>query len=1065
MEKYNKQKVIGSGAFGQAWLVQSKTDGKKFVMKEIKIAKMGKKERDDSRKEVKVLSEMKHPYIVSYIESFEDASSLFIIMDFCDGGDLHSRIQAQRGVYFPEEQILDWFIQITLALKHVHDRKVLHRDIKSQNVFLTSSGSAKLGDFGIAKVLNTTCELARTQIGTPYYLSPEICQQRPYNNKSDVWSLGCVLYELTTLKHAFDANNMNGLMMKIIRGSFNPVPLKFSADLRTLIALTLRREPRERPSINTILKKPFISRRISKHLPDEVHQAEFGHTVLHGQHLSLDGAQANPVAIGRPVVTPKPNVIHPPPASARPSSAASRASAHEPLKVYPRPSSATPGSAARASQEKKVIEKNPKPAIAVDKEGEIEKRRRELAKLKEQREKQLKEEADILVKKQQKANIQRDRDRNRFLYSNSDPDPTDVNKQRATPPVIGQPKVNPVSVPSSARSSATPSPVPSTPKAGNYEQFHDLLDEHKQKMAEGERNLDEWNKINQPQKPNPQVQVYQTPVRASHNLRPTPGANVGRPASAKNDYLENKQQAQVNKARGQGDYAGGAAVALNPIGQLAAINRNLDEIRRKNLAGKRDVNHKPPMAYRKPLVNKPPAINQADERFRSAYDHDIVIAQKEKEKQAEEALKKIEPVNNNLTELLNNIGARPSSANQVRKDSILQEINRRSVQENWHEKGGPPKGRPQWNQQVRLDSAVLSRQSVMNDSCAPDLSIQGQAMNLANPIPSNRPQWGAAPRDTLINALEHANAHESTIASTVQKDAFEFNLQPLHNRLSSSQKNETYVISSPKASTGATETRKDSMENHTVDKDLDKTLTTQSNEPSKKDELAEFLTTGRLDAKNKRLLRTVSNPELHKIDEVPEESTLKSTKLNRSLADITDSLDDPPLFSSTRKEATPSSSSDSSANEDKSMSDDDEDDDFHSLSLAYQSVLIEDNEEENEKKMKHAASEPILKAGKKGKSIPSEVNADDNNDDDDEMWCNQEDEDNLKHRLQLDQEKEEQLRQVLGNETFEIVREALKKDECEVPDVSSLIPEAKRDLFDSAALLTLITMNARLAKK
>ncbi|UJR13866.1 hypothetical protein I4U23_000874 [Adineta vaga] len=416
MEKYNKQKVIGTGAFGQAWLVQSKIDAKKFVMKEIKIAKMGKKEREDSRKEVKVLSEMKHPYIVSYIESFEDATSLFIIMDFCDGGDLHSRIQAQRGVVFNEEQILDWFIQITLALKHVHDRKVLHRDIKSQNVFLTSSGSAKLGDFGISKVLNTTCELARTQIGTPYYLSPEICQQRPYNNKSDVWSLGCVLYELTTLKHAFDANNMNGLMLKIIRGSFNPIPTRFSADLRGLIALMLRREPRERPSVNTILKKPFISCRIPKHLADEVHQAEFDHTVLHGQRLSLDGAHPSPLP--RPSSVPKSNVISPSPAFVRPSSAASRVSAREAAKVNvdhspikPTPF-ATPGGAIRASQEKKV---NQKQVFAVDKESEIEKRRRELDKQKEIRDKQIKKEAESLVKKQQKsienerkANILRD---------------------------------------------------------------------------------------------------------------------------------------------------------------------------------------------------------------------------------------------------------------------------------------------------------------------------------------------------------------------------------------------------------------------------------------------------------------------------------------------------------------------------------------------------------------------------------------------------------------------------------------------------------------------------------
>ena len=98
-------------------------------------------------------------------------------------GDLYKHINAQRGRLFPEDQILNWFVQLCLALKHVHDRKILHRDIKSQNVFLTKRGVVKLGDFGIARVLNSTVELARTCIGTPYYLSPEICENKPYNNK------------------------------------------------------------------------------------------------------------------------------------------------------------------------------------------------------------------------------------------------------------------------------------------------------------------------------------------------------------------------------------------------------------------------------------------------------------------------------------------------------------------------------------------------------------------------------------------------------------------------------------------------------------------------------------------------------------------------------------------------------------------------------------------------------------------------------------------------------------------------------------------------------------------
>ena len=164
---------------------------------------------------------------------------------------------------FAEEQILDWTVQLCLAIKHVHDRKILHRDLKCQNIFLTKKGEfccaasvrvtgagmIKLGDFGIAKVLQHTQDLAQTAIGTPYYLyalllwatcahrrsSPEICESKPYNNKSDIWSLGCILYELATLKHAFEAGNMKGLMMKILRGTYPPVPTTYSPGLRDLI--------------------------------------------------------------------------------------------------------------------------------------------------------------------------------------------------------------------------------------------------------------------------------------------------------------------------------------------------------------------------------------------------------------------------------------------------------------------------------------------------------------------------------------------------------------------------------------------------------------------------------------------------------------------------------------------------------------------------------------------------------------------------------------------------------------------------------------------------------------
>nr|XP_030701089.1 serine/threonine-protein kinase Nek1 isoform X2 [Globicephala melas] len=275
MEKYVRVQKIGEGSFGKAILVKSTEDGRQYVIKEINISSMSSKEREESRREVAVLANMKHPNIVQYRESFEENGSLYIVMDYCEGGDLFKRINAQKGILFQEDQILDWFVQICLALKHVHDRKILHRDIKSQNIFLTKDGTIQLGDFGIARVLNSTVELVRTCIGTPYYLSPEICENKPYNNKSDIWALGCVLYEMCTLKHAFEAGNMKNLVLKIISGSFPPVSLHYSYDLRSLLSQLFKRNPRDRPSVNSILEKGFIAKRIEKFLSPQLIAEEF----------------------------------------------------------------------------------------------------------------------------------------------------------------------------------------------------------------------------------------------------------------------------------------------------------------------------------------------------------------------------------------------------------------------------------------------------------------------------------------------------------------------------------------------------------------------------------------------------------------------------------------------------------------------------------------------------------------------------------------------------------------------------------------------------------------------
>jgi len=193
---------------------------------------------------------------------------------------LQTKIKEQKGRYFSETQIIDWFTQICLAIKHIHDKKILHRDLKSQNVFLTKNGLVKLGDFGIAKCLNYTLEKAKTVVGTPYYLSPEIVENRPYSFKSDIWSLGVLLYEMTCLKMPFDASSLPMLYVKIIRGAYNHVPTTYSRDLRSLIGMMLCVDSEKRPSINDILRLPYVKSRIRNFLSEMEFNSEFSSTLL-----------------------------------------------------------------------------------------------------------------------------------------------------------------------------------------------------------------------------------------------------------------------------------------------------------------------------------------------------------------------------------------------------------------------------------------------------------------------------------------------------------------------------------------------------------------------------------------------------------------------------------------------------------------------------------------------------------------------------------------------------------------------------------------------------------------
>ena len=186
MELYEVVKSIGSGNFGQVYLVRHKYEGRNYVVKKIKTRDMPESEREKTEQEVRLLKKLRHANIVAYKDSYIDREQfLCIVMVNCEGGDMYSKIKSVKGKKFTEAQILEWLAQILLALLYLHERRILHRDLKTQNIFLKNS-KIRLGEFGIAKVLDGTRDFANTCIGTPYYMSPELFKNKPYSYKSDV---------------------------------------------------------------------------------------------------------------------------------------------------------------------------------------------------------------------------------------------------------------------------------------------------------------------------------------------------------------------------------------------------------------------------------------------------------------------------------------------------------------------------------------------------------------------------------------------------------------------------------------------------------------------------------------------------------------------------------------------------------------------------------------------------------------------------------------------------------------------------------------------------------------
>ena len=257
---------LGKGAFGSVSIVKRKEDQQIYAMKRVKIINLPKKEKDNSFNEVRLLASLSHKNIIGYKEAFYDekSSTLNIVMEYADDGDLSSKIKnmLKKHLQFEENTIWSILIQILEGLNYLHKSKVIHRDLKSANIFLTKKGIVKIGDLNVSIIAKKN--LAVTQTGTPYYAAPEVWENESYNNKCDIWSVGCIVYEMAALHVPFRGTSIHQLYKNIMKGKYAEIPNIYSNDLKDIIGLILCLDPLKRPSANDLLNNEIIKNKIKE---------------------------------------------------------------------------------------------------------------------------------------------------------------------------------------------------------------------------------------------------------------------------------------------------------------------------------------------------------------------------------------------------------------------------------------------------------------------------------------------------------------------------------------------------------------------------------------------------------------------------------------------------------------------------------------------------------------------------------------------------------------------------------------------------------------------------------
>ena len=266
LNDFEFRESLGKGSFGSVYIVKRKENQKIYAMKRVRLINLGEKEKQNSFNEVRLLASFSHPNIIGYKEAFfdEKSSTLNIVMEYADDGDLSTKIKnnLKKHVQFDETTIWSILIQILEGLNYLHKSRIIHRDLKSANIFLTKKGIVKIGDLNVSIIAKKN--LAVTQTGTPYYAAPEVWEKESYNNKCDIWSVGCIAYEMACLRVPFRGTSIHQLYLNIMKGKYEEIPKIYSNDLKDIIRLILCLDPVKRPSAEELLKHEIIKRKIKE---------------------------------------------------------------------------------------------------------------------------------------------------------------------------------------------------------------------------------------------------------------------------------------------------------------------------------------------------------------------------------------------------------------------------------------------------------------------------------------------------------------------------------------------------------------------------------------------------------------------------------------------------------------------------------------------------------------------------------------------------------------------------------------------------------------------------------